>query len=90
LNQSASASPDVLGHIEHLTTFLSALNEKQRRLFLGFESLRLGHGGDKTLSALTGMDARTIAKGRRELLSRNISVERIRKPGGGRPPLKKN
>jgi hypothetical protein len=31
---------------EHLKTLLSVFDEKQRRLFLGFESLRFGHGGD--------------------------------------------
>lgn len=89
-SQSESSASDEFGNIEHLTTFLSVLNEKQRRLFLGFESIRLGYGGDKTMSDLTGIDARTIAKGRRELLSLDISVDRIRKPGGGRPPIKKN
>lgn len=89
-NQSASSAVDALGNSDHLITFLSVLNEQQRRLFLGFESIRRGYGGDKTMSDLTGMDARTIAKGRRELLSHNITVNRVRKPGGGRPSLKKN
>lgn len=75
---------------EHLMAFLSILNEKQQRLFLGFESLRLGYGGDKTMSKLTGIDARTIAKGRQELLSHDIAVDRVRKPGAGRPSFKKN
>lgn len=89
-DQSASLPSDELGNTEHLTRFLSVLDEKQRRLFLGFESLRLGYGGDKAVSDLTGIDVRTIAKGRRELVSHDISVDRIRKPGAGRPPLKKN
>lgn len=75
---------------EYLMAFLSILNEKQRRLFLGFESLRLGYGGDKIMSKLTGIDVRTIAKGRQELLSHNISVDRVREPGAGRPSFKKN
>lgn len=75
---------------EHLLAFLSVLDEKQRRLFLGFESLRLGYGGDKAMSKLSGIDVRTIAKGRQELLRHDISVERVRKAGAGRPTFKKN
>ncbi len=75
--------------IECLKMLLSVLNEKQRRLFLGFESIRLGYGGNKILSLLTGIDARTIAKGRKELLSHDIIPEKIRRVGGGRKSLKK-
>ncbi|MFQ5771846.1 MAG: hypothetical protein ACE5HX_15030, partial [bacterium] len=46
-------------HIECLQRLLSVLNEKQRRLLLGFESLRIGYGGDKVLSKIAGVDART-------------------------------
>lgn len=87
---TTSAKPNQFDEKEHLLVFLSVLNEKQRRLFLGFESLRHGYGGDKTMSKLSGIDARTIAKGRQELLSHDISVDRIRKVGAGRPSYKKN
>jgi hypothetical protein len=30
-----------------------------------------------------------VARGRRELLARDVEVERIRKAGGGRKPLEK-
>ena len=73
-----------------LSTFLSILNEKQKRIYLGFESMKLGHGGDVKLSRLTGIDVRTIAKGRQELKSKNITPDRIREPGAGRPSIKKN
>lgn len=73
----------------HLQRFLSVLNEKQRRLFLGFESLRYGHGGDKAIAAISGVNRKTRGKGRGELESKNIDMERIRKKGGGRPGLKK-
>jgi hypothetical protein len=33
-----------------LIIFLSTLNEKQRRLYAGFESLKVGHGGDKQIA----------------------------------------
>lgn len=72
-----------------MQTLLSVLNEKQRRLYLGLESIRLGSGGDNRIAAIAGADPKTVAKGRRELLSRGVSVERIRETGAGRPPLKK-
>ena len=74
---------------EHLTTFLSVLNEKQRRLYLGFESLKLGRGGDVAMASLAGVNVKTVARGRRELMSRAITPERVRAAGAGRPPLKK-
>ncbi len=69
--------------------FLSTLDERQRRLYAGLESLRLGHGGDRRLADLTGLDVHTIAKGRAELLQRDVHLDRVRRPGGGRPALEK-
>jgi len=69
--------------------FLSTLDERQRRLYAGLESLRLGHGGDRRLAELTGLDVHTIAKGRAELLQRDVQLDRIRRPGAGRPALEK-
>lgn len=74
---------------KYLFGFLSILNEKQRRLYVGFESMRLGWGGDTKMSRITGMNVKTIAKGRQELRSHHISCDRIRRAGGGRPPLEK-
>ena len=68
---------------------LTVLNEKQRRLYLGLESMRLGHGGDQKISLITGVNVKTIAQGRRQLLARHITADRIREIGAGRPALKK-
>ncbi len=73
----------------HLHTFLSVLNEKQRRLYLGFESLKIGHGGDIRIALEARVNEKTVAKGRKELLKKDITPERIRQKGAGRPPLKK-
>ncbi len=73
-----------------LIIFFSTLNEKQRRLYAGFESLKAGYGGDKQIAELLNIDQRTVAKGRRELLSREVDVDTNRKKGGGRKPVKKN
>ena len=72
----------------HLAAFLNMLNEKQRRLYAGFESLRLG--GDAVAARRTGLNVKTVARGRRELEAGDVSLERIRAEGAGRPRTKKN
>src|SRR3990170_6169124 len=69
--------------------FMSLLDERQRRLFAGLEALRLGHGGDRAVAQATGLDPHTIAKGRQELLARDVLVDRRRRPGAGRKPMEK-
>ena len=69
---------------------LDNLNEQQRRLYLGLESIKLGHGGDRCIAQITGVDVKTIARGRSELQTKNITADRIRRVGAGRHPLKKN
>jgi len=75
---------------KNIRFLISNLNERQKRLYLGLESMRLGHGGDTVISQITGVNVRTIARGRRELLAEDITPDRIRRVGAGRPPLKKN
>lgn len=64
--------------------FSSMLNEKQRRLYAGLESLKLGHGGDTHIASLLGMDPHTVARGRKELISTECGSDTIRATGGGR------
>jgi hypothetical protein len=73
-----------------IVLFSSTLNEKQRRLYAGLESLKLGYGGDRRIAEFIGMDPHTVAKGRRELLEQDLEIDRVRKAGGGRKPLEKN
>lgn len=73
-----------------MVLFLSTLNEKQGRLYAGLESLKLGYGGDQRIADFVGIDAHTVAKGRRELEQHDVDVERIRKTGGGRKKAEKN
>lgn len=72
-----------------LVIYFSLLDERQRRLFAGLESMLIGHGGDRRLAEITGLDVHTIAKGRRELLGASGPGEGIRRPGGGRHPVEK-
>jgi hypothetical protein len=69
--------------------FYALLDEQQRRLFAGLESLRLGHGGDTLLADFLGLDAHTVARGRQQLLDQEALTGRIRRPGAGRPPAEK-
>jgi len=75
--------------VDYLATFLGILDEKQTRLYLGLESLKLGHGGDILIADLAGVNFKTVARGRSELQSRGITAERVRESGAGRPPIKK-
>jgi hypothetical protein len=72
-----------------IVLFFSMLDEKQRRLYAGLESLKFGYGGDQRIADFIGMDPHTVAKGRRELLEQDFDVERIRKVGGGRKRVEK-
>ncbi len=64
--------------------FCSMLDERQRRLYAGLESLKLGHGGDTYTASLLGMNPHTVARGRQELISGDLSSKRVRAKGGGR------
>jgi len=84
--------PDILMHElkAALIIFYSTLNEKQRRLYAGYESLKIGYGGDKRIGDLLDIDKKTVAKGRQELLGGKTEVDNIRESGGGRKSVKKN
>jgi hypothetical protein len=81
------ASPDELKTA--ILLFYGLLDEQQRRLFAGLESIRLGHSGDTLLSDFLGLDVHTVARGRQQLLEQNVSSGRIRRLGGGRTPTEK-
>ena len=72
-----------------IVLFYSLLDEKQRRLYAGLEAMKIGHGGDRQIADLLGMDPNTVARGRRELLTRDVEIDRIRRTGGGRRPVQK-
>ncbi len=70
---------------------LSSLNETQARWIVAQEALSRGRGGVRALSRLTGFSPTTIIKGARELRSRReLPLDRIRRPGGGRPRLERH
>ena len=70
--------------------FFSLLDERERRVYAGLESLKLGYGGDRQMAEILGLDVSTVARGRRELLEHDVNVERVRKAGAGRKAVEKN
>ena len=80
-------SPDELKAA--ILLFYSLLDEQQRRLFAGLESIRVGHGGDTLLGDFLGLDVHTVARGRQQLLDQNVVSGRTRRAGGGRTATEK-
>ena len=72
-----------------LNYLLSILDEKQRRILAAYEAEQLGYGGDTKINCITGIDYKTIQRGRKEL-HEELDTDYIRAPGAGRPSLKKN
>ena len=69
-----------------LLLFCSMLDERQRRLYAGLESLKLGHGGDAYIASLLGLDPHTVSRGRKELMNDDLPPDgRVRTKGAGRP-----
>ena len=66
-----------------------SLNERSRRLWAAAEAREAGRGGCAAVLRVTGMSSRTLAKGLHELQSPvDLPPGRIRRPGGGRKPVK--
>jgi len=77
-----------MGRLELL---LSRLDEAQRRWYAALEAQRLGHGGDRLVAQITGLDEKTIRRGRAELSASlaDWPEARVRRSGAGRPPTEK-
>ena len=80
-------SPDELK--ASILLFYSLLDEQQRRLYAGLESIKLGHGGDTLLADFLNLDAHTVGRGRQPLLDHDVASGRTRRQGGGRIPTEK-
>jgi hypothetical protein len=88
--QQEGEHPDRELH-RHINLLFSRLDEQQRRWFVALEADRIGHGGDRLLSQITGLDEKTIRRGREELATSlaDLPPERVRRAGGGRPKVEK-
>ena len=83
--------PDKKLH-HQINLLVSRLDEQQQRWYVALEAKKLGHGGMRLMSRITGLSMDTIRRGRDELDNelRERPIERVRLQGGGRPPVEKN
>jgi hypothetical protein len=88
--QQKEPHPDQQLH-RQMNLLLSRLDEQQRRWYVAVESNRIGQGGERLLSQITGIDEKTIRRGRQEMAQslEQRPEERVRLAGGGRPAAEK-
>jgi hypothetical protein len=74
-----------------INVLVSTLNEAQRRWYVGSMSGAKDGYSDRELSRITGLDVKTIRRGRREIASESAAQMggRIRRTGGGRKRAEK-
>jgi hypothetical protein len=69
---------------------IAELDERSRRLFAGIVARQHGHGGVQLVAEITGLSRVTIRRGLRESeRGQAESVDRVRRPGGGRKRVEK-
>lgn len=78
-------------HHHQMNVLLSRLDEAQRRWYVAIEAQRLGPGADRLLYEITGLDEKTIRRGRAEVAASltDQPSDRVREPGAGRPRTEK-
>src|SRR3970282_2229865 len=64
------------------------LDERQRRLVAAADATQLGRGGVSTVARCAGLSRPTIHKGLQELGRAPLPAGRVRRPGGGRRPVR--
>jgi hypothetical protein len=82
---------ETIQHHRQMNVFLSRLNEPQRRWYVGLLSQRPDSPSDRQLAKITGLDEKTIQRGRKELETElaGLPPDRQRRKGGGRPRAEK-
>jgi hypothetical protein len=74
-----------------INVLLNRLNEPQRRWYVGTLSQQTNGPSDQELAAITGLDEKTIRRGRQEMANDldGVPIHRQRQAGGGRPSAEK-
>jgi hypothetical protein len=87
----AETDAEIMRQHRQMNVFLGRLNEPQRRWYVGLLSQRPGGPSDRQLAKITGLDEKTIQRGRQELDAElaGLPPERQRQEGGGRPRAEK-
>ena len=63
------------------------MDERRRRLYAAAEVRAIGYGGLAAVARATGMSRGTIGRGLKDLDHAPLPSGRVRRDGGGRPPL---
>ena len=87
----AGSDPEITRRHRKMNLFLSRLNEPQRRWYVGMLSQQPDNPSDRQLARITGLDQKTIQRGRQELEAElaGLPPDRQRRKGGGRPRAEK-
>jgi hypothetical protein len=82
---------EIMQYHRQINLLLSRLNEPQRRWYVAVLSQEPGAPSAVQLSHITGLDEKTIGRGRQELEADllNVPLDRQRAVGGGRPTAEK-
>jgi hypothetical protein len=76
---------------QRINLFLSRLTEPQRRWYVGLLSQEPDSPSDVELARITGLDRKTIRRGRREVIAglAELPPDRQRRGGGGQKAAEK-
>jgi hypothetical protein len=72
---------------ERYVALRDQLDERGRRLYAAAEVRAIGYGGLAAVARATGMSRGTIGRGLKDLDHAPLPSGRVRRDGGGRPPL---
>ena len=73
-----------------IVQFASLLDERQRRLYAGLESLKCGWAATPVSPGSSVSTPAPWPGAVSNCFAQDVERERVRRPGGGRPPLEKN
>jgi hypothetical protein len=70
---------------KHEQFFFEQMNERDKRLYLGLEAMKLGYNGVAEVSRKYNTHKHTVRRGKKELLEQKVlPPKRVRQKGGGR------
>ena len=86
-----ATDPKIVRHHHQINLLLSRLNEPQRRWYVATLSLAPDAPTDGQLSDITGLDDKTIRRGRQEIQEdlSSLASDRLRQEGARRPSAEK-
>lgn len=81
----------IIHYHQQIKRLLTRLTEPQRRWYVGTLSQAPDTPSDRQLAIITGLDAKTIRRGRREVAAgfATLPADRQRQPGAGQPAAEK-